>query len=117
MGCLQSRCARLGVPFAVVSMMIAVAPGSAHAHGAIDPVASSYLARIGAVPQGMRVSVVDGDLRPWLEVPSGKSVVVLDYQGAPYLRFRDGRVWANENSEMYYFNQTRPSLKRRYGAP
>jgi hypothetical protein len=109
MGCLQSRCARLGVPFAVVSMMIAVAPGSAQAHGAIDPVASSYLARIGAVPQGMRVSVVDGDLRLWLEVPSGKSVVVLDYQGAPYLRFRDGRVWANENSEMYYFNQTPPA--------
>ncbi len=90
-------------------LLIAIAPQSAKAHGPVDPVASSYLARIRSVPAGTTARVVDGDLRLWLEVPSGKTVVVLDGQGAPYLRFRDGRVWANKNSEMYYFNQIPPA--------
>lgn len=99
---------RLVVLVAGLLMLASTAPPSAQAHGAVDPVASSYSAHIKAVPTGMTASVVDGDLRLWLRVPAGKTVEVLDYQGAPYLRFANGRVWANENSEMYYFNQTPP---------
>jgi hypothetical protein len=33
-------------------------------------------------------------------------VVVLDYRGAPYLRFSPAGVEVNHNSEMYYLNQT-----------
>lgn len=104
----RARCVRLGALLAGLLMVLAVIPQSAAAHGASDPVASSYLARIKSAPAGLTAKVVDGDLRLWLEVPTGKTVVVLDYQGAPYLRFAHGRVWANENSEMYYFNQTPP---------
>jgi hypothetical protein len=94
-------CAVLGVG--------ALAPASADAHGAINPVASSYLARIASVPPGLSARVVDGDLRLWLQVPRHESVVVLDYRGAPYLRFDDGRIWANRNSQMYYYNQIPPA--------
>lgn len=87
---------------------LAIAPQAAQAHGATDPSASSYLARIKHVPAHLSARIVDGDLRLWLRVPSGKTVFVLDYQGVPYLRFRDGRVWANESSQMYYFDQTPP---------
>lgn len=105
----RAACGRLAVLLAALLILFVVAPQSAQAHGAIDPVASSYLARVKAAPSGLTARVVDGDLRLWLRVPAGKRVVVFDYQGAPYLRFADGRVWANENSEMYYFNQTPPA--------
>jgi hypothetical protein len=99
---------RVGVLFVGLLVALAIVPQAAQAHGAIDPSASSYLARVNHVPAGMSAQVVDGDLRLWLRVPSGKTVFVLDYQGVPYLRFSDGRVWANENSQMYYFDQTPP---------
>ena len=31
---------------------------------------------------------------------------MLDYRGVPYLRFTRSGVAVNENSEMYYLNQT-----------
>jgi hypothetical protein len=99
---------QVGLVLAGLLMALALVPQSAQAHGAIDPSASSYLARIKHVPPGTSAKVVDGDLRLWLEVPRGKTVFVLDYQGVPYLRFRNGRIWANENSQMYYFDQTPP---------
>jgi hypothetical protein len=100
--------AQIGVVLAGLLMALAFMPQSALAHGATDPSASSYLAHVKHVPVGMSAKVVDGDLRLWLEVPSGTTVFVLDYQGVPYLRFRHDRVWANENSQMYYFDQTPP---------
>jgi hypothetical protein len=42
----------------------------------------------------------------WLRVPAAKTMVVLDYRGAPYLRFSPTGVEVNHNSEMYYLNQT-----------
>ena len=99
---------RVGVLISTVLVLLALSPASAQAHGASDPVASSYLARIASVPAGMRATIVDGDLRMWLRVPSRGSVYVLDYQGAPYLHLEGGRIWANEESQMYYFNQSPP---------
>jgi hypothetical protein len=91
---------------AVVLLGLAAAPATAGAHGPVAPVASSYLARIGRVPPGLDAKVVDGDQRMWLRVPAGQTVVVLDYRGAPYLRFSASGVQANRNSVMYYLNQT-----------
>ncbi len=107
----KARCVhpRIGVLVSAVLVLLALSPTSAQAHGASDPVASSYLARIASVPAGMSATVVDGDLRLWLDVPSRESVYVLDYQGAPYLHLERGRIWANEESQMYYFNQS-PSV-------
>ncbi len=101
---------RIGVLVSAVFVLLGLSPTSAQAHGATDPVASSYLARIASVPAGIRATVVDGDLRMWLDVPSHESVYVLDYQGAPYLHVADGRIWANEKSQMYYFNQSPPVI-------
>ena len=89
-----------------VLVVLAGLPSSADAHGPVAPVASSYQARVGSVPAGMEAKVVDGDQRMWLRVPGSESVVVLDYVGAPYLRFSASGVEVNRNSAMYYLNQT-----------
>ena len=96
----------LAVMVALVVALLAALPPSADAHGPIAPVASSYLARISHVSSGLDAKVVDGDLRMWLRVPSTETVVVLDYRGAPYLRFEPSGVWVNQRSAMYYLNQT-----------
>ena len=80
-------------------------PSAAGAHGPVDPAASSYLARLGQLPRGLTAKVIDGDQRLWLHVEPGRTVVVLDYQGAPYLRFSRGGVAVNTASAMYYLNQ------------
>ena len=87
----------------------AVLAGSAQAHsGPANPVASSYVARISSLPAGIEGSVLGGDLRMWLRLDSTKSVVVLDYRGAPYLRFLPSGVDVNTNSALYYLNQPTP---------
>jgi hypothetical protein len=80
-------------------------PATAAAHGPVDPAASSYLARVGHTPAGLTAKVIDGDQRLWLAVDPRRTVVVLDYQGAPYLRFSSGGVQVNTASAMYYLNQ------------
>ena len=93
---------------AAVGLLAAVGPATASAHGPVDPSASSYLARIGSLPAGVRGEVIDGDQRMWLTVAPGETVTVLDYLGAPYLRIASGRVSINENSEMWYLNALPP---------
>ncbi|MBV9803987.1 MAG: hypothetical protein JO130_12375, partial [Solirubrobacterales bacterium] len=73
----------------------------AQAHGPVAPVASSYFAKALQVPPGLDAKVIDGDLRMWLRVPPQDTVVVLDYRGAPYLRFSNSGVAVNHNSAMY----------------
>lgn len=97
---------RWGLGLVAVLAALGVFPAVAQAHGPTNPVATSYMARITGVPAGVQARVVDGDLRMWMRVPSWRTVVVLDYRGAPYLRFSPGGVAVNENSQMYYLNQT-----------
>jgi hypothetical protein len=78
----------------------------AGAHGPVAPVASSYLAKVSRVPAGSGAEVVDGDQGMWLQVAPSETAEVLDYRGAPYLRFSRSGVAVNENSEMYYLNET-----------
>jgi hypothetical protein len=80
----------------------------ARADGPTNPVATSYLAHVTRVPSGLEPRIVDGDLRIWLRVAPSESVVVLDYRGAPYLRFSRSGVEVNRSSAMYYLNQTPP---------
>lgn len=96
----------LAVLVPVTLAILAALPAGAEAHGPIAPVASSYLARIKTVPAGLQAKVVDGDLRMWMRVPPSQTVVVIDYRGAPYLRFTRSGVWVNQKSAMYYLNQT-----------
>ena len=92
--------------FATACLMLAAIPSLAGAHGPVAPIATSYLARIGQLPAGLDAEVVDGDQRLWLRVPPTETIVVLDYRGAPYLRFSPAGVAVNHNSPMYYLNQT-----------
>ncbi len=92
---------------AVLGAALLLAP-AAEAHGPIDPAASSYEAHISSLPAGMQARVIDGDLRMWLKVDPGPTVVVLDYTGAPYLRFSRTGIEVNQNSAMYYLNQVPP---------
>ena len=94
---------RWAVALAAVVAVVAF-PAVAQAHGPVAPIATSYLARIGQVPAGVQAKVVDGDQRMWLRVASSETVVVLDYRGAPYLRFTAAGVDVNQSSAMYYFN-------------
>jgi hypothetical protein len=72
-------------------------PSAAQAHGAVDPAASSYQARVGQVPEGTDAKVVDGDLRMWMHASPVRPVIVLDYRGAPYLRFSRAGVFVNQS--------------------
>lgn len=90
---------------ALVLFALLAVPDAASAHGPIDPPASKYLARVSRLPAGLEAKVVDGDLRLWLRSDSDRTVIVLDYRGAPYLRFSSNGVWVNDNSSMYYLNQ------------
>lgn len=95
---------------AVALILLGAVPAVASAHGPINPVASDYLATITHVPAPLQTKVVDGDLRLWLRSPAPMTVVVLDYNGAPYLRFDARGVQVNLNSSMYYLNQTPPEV-------
>jgi hypothetical protein len=89
---------------------LAAHPDAAQAHGPIAPAASSYFAKVLQLPAGLEAKVVDGDLRMWLQVSTSQTVVILDYRGAPYLRFSPAGVDVNQNSSMYYLNQTPVAL-------
>jgi hypothetical protein len=80
-------------------------PTPALAHGPVDPAASRYEARIFGLPAGLTAQVIDGDQRMWLRVAPSRSVVVLDYRGAPYLRYSRAGVEVNQRSAMYFLNQ------------
>ena len=81
-------------------------PGVAAAHGPVAPIATSYQARVAQAPAGAEAKVIDGDQRMWVRVEPSETLVVLDYRGAPYLRFSRSGVAVNRNSAMYYLNQT-----------
>ncbi len=96
---------RVAVILAVLGCL-AVLPGKAAAHGPVAPVATAYRARVDSLPAGLQAKVIDGYVRIWLRVPARVTVVVLDYRGVPYVRFAATGVQVNENSTMYYLNQT-----------
>ncbi len=87
-----------------VLMLLAADPLAAEAHGPSVPVATDFVARVEHAPAGVQAKVVDGDLQMWLQVPPAMTVLVLDYRGAPYLRFSRAGVQVNRNSDMYYLN-------------
>ena len=94
---------RIMVPSLIAGL--ALIPGSAQAHGPTAPVGINYVAVLDSAPVGVVAKVVDGDQSMWLQVPGAVTLDVLDYQGAPYLRFSAAGVYVNTRSAMYYLNQ------------
>ncbi|MGH2871412.1 MAG: hypothetical protein ACRDL5_03010 [Solirubrobacteraceae bacterium] len=93
---------------AALTCVSLAAPDAALAHGMVDPAASSFEAHIKSAPAGLDAKVVDGDLRLWLQVPARARVTILDYRGAPFLRFSRAGVQVNVKSPMYYLNLVPP---------
>jgi hypothetical protein len=103
MGSWSQRRRATGVLVVIVAAL--ATPAAAGAHGPVDPSASTYLARVAQVPAGTQAKVIDGDQRMWLRVDPQRTIVVVDYQGAPYLRFSAAGVQVNRSSAMYYLNE------------
>ena len=108
---LRDRIPALGaLSLACVLVTVCGFPNVAIAHGPTAPVATSYLGKVTHAPVGVDARVVNGYLWLWLRVPPKQGLVVLDYRGAPYVRFSRAGVYLNENSEMYYLNQIPPEV-------
>ena len=90
--------------FGTVAVLLSPA---AAAHG--DGGALGFTSSITAAPAtpGLELRVLDGDDRLELRNESGEEVVVLGYDGEPYLRFVEGRVFRNELSPATYLNDDR----------
>ncbi len=80
-------------------------PGGAAADGPVTPTATDYLARITHAPSGIQVQVVNAYLNLWVRVPPSAHVVILDFLGAPWVRFTPQGVAINHNSQEYYLSQ------------
>jgi hypothetical protein len=56
---------------------------------------------------GLTLTILDSDDRLELDNRTGKPIVILGYQGEPYLAFRDGKVYRNSRSPATYLNDDR----------
>jgi hypothetical protein len=99
------RPGRLILTLLTALLITAALPAAAAADGPVTPTATNYLARVTHEPRGVQAKVVDGYLNLWMQVPAHETVVVLDFEGAPWVRFDPAGVQINLNSEEYYLSQ------------
>jgi hypothetical protein len=90
---------------AVLACAGLTAPAQAAADGPVSPTATNFYARATRVPSGIQAKVVDEYLNLWVKVPASAHVTVLDYRGAPWVRFSPAGVSVNTNSDEYYLSQ------------
>jgi hypothetical protein len=87
-----------------------VAVPAAEAHPRAKGYARGFQSKILSVrPEvaGLEITVVDGDDRLRVSNRSGSELVVLGYEGEPYLRIGPGGVHRNERSPAAYLNRDR----------
>jgi hypothetical protein len=86
----------------IAALALLSVPATALAHrGSPASVASDYEAHLTGVQPavgGLTTTVTGGDIDLALHVPADRTIVVLGVEGEPFLRFRDGLVFANERS-------------------
>lgn len=80
-------------------------PATAAADGPVAPTATDYLARVTGVPAGIQAQVVNSYLNLWVRVLPTAQVTILDFRGAPWVRFSPAGVAINRNSQEYYLSQ------------
>jgi MYXO-CTERM domain-containing protein len=88
---------------------VTLSPAAA-AHPRAEGYARGFQSKVLSVrPEvaGLAVSVVDGDDRLRIENESGTDLVVLGYDGEPYLRIGAAGVFRNERSPAAYLNRDR----------
>lgn len=105
------RRAAAGLLAAVVALLAGAAPASAHGGpGGSDPPASNYESTIRAIEpalDGLHLRIIDAGARVELVNRTGDEVIVLGYEGEPYLRIGPGGVFENRRSPATYLNQDR----------
>jgi hypothetical protein len=91
----------------VLALGAALAPGAgAHGVGASHGYVST-LSRLDPPNLGVFVEIVQGDDRLRLTNTTGEELVVLGYEGEPYLRFGSDGVYRNARSPATYLNEDR----------
>jgi hypothetical protein len=99
---------RLGTCCTATVLVALVLCSAAAAHGGGGALGfRSKVTRITPATPGLSVTVLDYDDRLELHNDTGKPLIVLGYQGEPYLAFRDGRVYRNARSPATYLNDDR----------
>jgi hypothetical protein len=96
-----------GLGLVAIALALTLPPG-ADGHG--DGAARGYTATITAVDPpvpGLGLQILDGDDRVELVNGTGGEIIVLGYDGEPYLRFSDAGVEANLASPAHYLNDDR----------
>jgi hypothetical protein len=93
----------------VVALLALVVAPSAGAHGEGGQATgfSSTIKAISPFTPGLEVDVLDGDDRLFLRNGTGRELIVLGYDGEPYLRFDSGSVYRNVRSPAVYLNADR----------
>jgi hypothetical protein len=93
----------------VTAVLLAVAfPTAAVSHRGVG--GHGYVSTFSAVQPpvlGLSVSILGGDDRLRVSNYSGKTVLILGYEGEPYLRFGDGGVFVNTRSPAKDLNRFR----------
>lgn len=98
----------MSAAFAFVIGVGAVLPGTVHADPAEPTDYRSEVASVTPAVDGVDVEVVGGDAFLLLQVAPGHEVMVVGYQGEPFIRvLRDGRVEENRRSPSWALSQER----------
>lgn len=91
---------------AVVAALVVCSTAAAHGGGGALGFRSKVTG-IKPAASGLSITVLDYDDRLELRNETGKPLVILGYEGEPYLAFRDGRVYRNDRSPATYLNDDR----------
>jgi len=86
---------------AAIAVLALPAPALAHGGGS-----HGYVSTIERIVNGNGIEAkARGDGHVTLTAPIGKPVVVWGYEGEPYLRFADGKVYENRRAPTAYVNR------------
>ncbi len=91
---------------AALVALVAVPAAAAHGGGGARGFTSTVTSITPALA-GLTVTVRDFDDRLLLRNETGQTVIILGYQGEPYLEFRPGGVFRNRRSPATYLNDDR----------
>jgi hypothetical protein len=88
-------------------VLLSTSPAWAHGEGGKATGFGSTVEGVTPTAPGLLLEVLDGDDRLFLRNGTGREVIVLGYDGEPYLRFDSGSVYRNVLSPAVYLNADR----------
>jgi hypothetical protein len=96
-----------GVAAAVAVLVLLLAPAAAAHGGGGSRGYTSTITSVSPERDGLDVEVRESDDRLYLRNGTGTTVVILGYEGEPYLEFRTDGVYQNSRSPATYLNDDR----------